>query len=94
MNEQVCLGDRVEGAGKTASSAPCVEKASKLVVAKVMPDKAAATLNRAVIRAFNPLADDGITTIPFDNGKEFSGHKALAAALKGDLYFAQPSHSW
>jgi IS30 family transposase len=31
---------------------------------------------------------------PFDNGKEFSGHKALAAALGCDIYFAHPYHSW
>jgi IS30 family transposase len=31
---------------------------------------------------------------PFDNGKEFSGRKALAAALGCDIYFAHPYHSW
>jgi IS30 family transposase len=31
---------------------------------------------------------------PFDNGKEFSGHKTLAAVLGCDIYFARPYHSW
>ena len=31
---------------------------------------------------------------PFDHVKEFSGHKALAAALQCDIYFAHPYHSW
>ncbi|MDR0628403.1 MAG: hypothetical protein LBG24_01925 [Treponema sp.] len=57
-------GDKVEGAGKTAYSATFVEKTSKLLVAKVMPDKAVATLNRAAIRAFNPIPDDCIKTLP------------------------------
>jgi IS30 family transposase len=30
---------------------------------------------------------------PFDNGKEFSGHKTLAAVLGCDIYFAHPYHS-
>jgi IS30 family transposase len=64
------------------------------LAAKVMPDKTAATLNRAAIRAFNPIPDDCIKTITFDNGKEFSGHKTLAAALGRDIYFAHPYHSW
>jgi IS30 family transposase len=87
-------GDTVEGAGKTASIATFIAKTSTLLVAKVMPNKAAAPLNRAAIRAFNPIPDDGIKTISFDNGKEFSGHKALAAALGCDIYFAHPYHSW
>ena len=58
-----------------------------------MPDKAAATLNRAAIRAFKAVPDDCITTITFDHDKEFSGHKALAAAPGCTIYFARPSHS-
>jgi IS30 family transposase len=57
-------GDTVEGAGKTAYIATFVDKTSKLLVAKVMPNKAAATLNRAAIRAFNPVPDDCIKTFP------------------------------
>jgi IS30 family transposase len=56
-----------------------------------MPNKAAATVNRAAIRAFNPIPDDCIKTITFDNGKEYLGHKALAA-LGYDTYFAHPYH--
>jgi IS30 family transposase len=87
-------GDTVEGAGKTAYIATFVEKTSKFLVAKVMANKAAATLNRAAIRAFNPIPDACIKTMTFDNGKEFSCHKALAAALGCDIYFAHPYHSW
>ncbi|MDR0557598.1 MAG: IS30 family transposase, partial [Treponema sp.] len=87
-------GDTVEGAGKTAYIAAFAGKTSKLLEAKVMPNKAAAALNRAAIRAFNPVPDDFIKTITFDNGKEFSGRKALAAALGCGIYFAHPYHSW
>ncbi len=29
-----------------------------------------------------------------DNGKEFSSHQAIAAALEADFFFAKPYHSW
>jgi IS30 family transposase len=57
-------GDTGEGRGKTAYIATIVEKTSKLLVVKVMLNKAAATVNRATIRAFNPIADDCIKTTP------------------------------
>ncbi|MDR3343086.1 MAG: IS30 family transposase [Treponema sp.] len=87
-------GDTVERAGKNAYIATFVDKTSKLLVAKVMPNKAAATLNSAAIRAFRAIPDDFIKTITFDNGKEFSGHKALALVLECNIYFAHPYHSW
>jgi IS30 family transposase len=59
-----------------------------------MPNKAAATLNRAAIHTFSAIPDDFIKTITFDNGKEFSGHKALAQSHECDIYFAHPYHSW
>ena len=33
-------------------------------------------------------------TITADNGKEFTGHAEVAAALGLDYYFARPYHSW
>lgn len=33
-------------------------------------------------------------TITTDNGKEFSGHKDITAALGAQVYFANPYHSW
>jgi IS30 family transposase len=35
-----------------------------------------------------------LKTLTVDNGKEFSGHKALARDLQCDIYFAHPYHSW
>jgi len=34
-----------------------------------------------------------VHTITFDNGKEFAGHEAIAAALEADYYFADPYSS-
>jgi IS30 family transposase len=79
---------------KNTSIATFVDKTSTVLVAKVMPNKAAATLNRAAIRAFRAIPNDFIKTITFDNGKEFSSHKALVQSLEWDIYFAHPYHSW
>lgn len=38
--------------------------------------------------------DAHIKTITFDNGKEFSEHEQVAAALNVDCYFAHPYSSW
>ena len=35
-----------------------------------------------------------ITTLTFDNGKEFAEHKLIAKKLKADVYFAHPYSSW
>jgi IS30 family transposase len=87
-------GDTVEGAGKTAYIATFVDKTTKVLKGKVMPNKAAATLNKAAVRAFRSIPDEYIKTVTAGNGKEFSGHKGLARELGCDIYFAHPSHSW
>jgi hypothetical protein len=55
-------GDTVERAGKNASIATFVDKTSKVLVAKVIPNTAA-TLNRTAIRTFRAISDDFIKTI-------------------------------
>jgi IS30 family transposase len=59
-----------------------------------MPNKAAATLNKAALRVFRSIPDEYIKTVTADNGKEFSGHKELSQDLGCDIYFAHPYHSW
>jgi IS30 family transposase len=50
-----------------------------------MPDKTAAALNRAAIRAFKPIPAQMRSTLTRDNGKEFVAHKALSHALALDI---------
>ncbi|MDR0639767.1 MAG: hypothetical protein LBG27_12855 [Spirochaetaceae bacterium] len=40
----------------------------------------------------NPVSDDFIKTITFDNGEEFSGRKVLAAVLGCGICFAHLCH--
>jgi IS30 family transposase len=87
-------GDTVESAGKSAYIATFVDRKTKLLLAKLMPDKTAATLNKAAIRAFKSIPAQMRNTLTLDNGKEFAAHKSLSEALGLDIYFAHPYHSW
>jgi IS30 family transposase len=87
-------GDTIESAGKNAYVATFVDKTTKFLTAKVMQNKSAQTLNKAAIRAFRNIPAACRATLTLDNGKEFAEHKALAAALGLDIYFAHPYHSW
>jgi IS30 family transposase len=93
VQEQSRAGD-VESVGKNASIAPFVDRKTKFLLAKLMPDKAAATLNRAALRAFKPIPAQMRNTLTVVNGKEFAAHKSLSEALALDIYFAHPYHSW
>jgi IS30 family transposase len=87
-------GDTIESAGKNAYIATFVDRKTKLLLAKIMPDKSAATLNKAAVRAFKPIPADMRNTLTLDNGKEFAAHKDLSQALGMDIYFAHPYRSW
>jgi IS30 family transposase len=74
-------GDAVESAGKKAYTATFVDRKTKLLPAKIMPDKGAATLNRAAVRAFKPIPEGMGNTLTLDNGKEFAAHKSCRKLL-------------
>jgi IS30 family transposase len=70
-------GDTIESAGKNAYIATFVDRKTKLLLAQIMPDKTAATLNKAAVRAFKPVPAPMRNTLTLDNGKEFAAHKEL-----------------
>jgi IS30 family transposase len=59
-----------------------------------MPNKTAAPLNKAALRAFSSIHQEARNTLTVDNGKAFAAHRGLSAALSIDLYFVHPYHSW
>jgi IS30 family transposase len=87
-------GDAIESAGKNAYIAAFVDRKTKALLAKIMPDKPAAALNKAAVRAFKPMPALMRNTLTLDNGKEFAAHKSLSESLALDIYFAHPYHSW
>jgi IS30 family transposase len=84
----------IESAGKNACIATFVGRKTKFLLAKALPDKTAASLNRAAARAFGPVPARLRNTLALDNGKEFAAHGSLSPALGIDIFFAHPYHSW
>ena len=80
-------GGTIERAGKNACIATIVDRNTKLLLAKIMPDKAA-------IGAFTPIPAQLRNTLTQDNGKEFATHKGLWQTLGIDSYFAHRYHLW
>jgi IS30 family transposase len=58
-----------------------------------IPDKSAASVERAMIDTLSPLKAS-IKTITTDNGTEFVNHQNIARELNVDWYFADPYSSW
>ena len=86
-------GDLVVGAAATGYLVTLVERVTRFALVGWSRTKEADEVAGVVIRL---LAAIGIacTGITFDNGKEFARHDKIAAALKADVFFARPYHSW
>jgi IS30 family transposase len=87
-------GDTVESAGKNAYIATFAGRKTKFLPAKIMPDKTAAALNRAALRAFKPIPAQLRNTLTPGNGKEFTAHKSLSQYPGTGICFAHPYRSW
>ena len=87
-------GDTIESAGKKAYIATFVDRKTKFLLARIMPDKTAASLNKAAACAFKPIPAQLRKTLTLDNGKEFAAHKTLSQDIGIAVYFAHPYHSW
>lgn len=86
-------GDLVVGAHATGYLVTLVERVTRYTLVGWSATKEADEVKCVVIRL---LAAIGVacTGITFDNGKEFARHAEIAAALKADVFFARPYHSW
>jgi IS30 family transposase len=56
-------------------------------------NKAKKIASKAIKRLLKPYKHI-CHSITFDNGGEFADHQSIAKALKCDIYFAKPYHSW
>jgi IS30 family transposase len=98
VEEKSRAGDReggtIESAGKNACIATFVDRKTKFLLAKLMPDKSAASLNGAAVRVFEPVPAQMRNTLAVDSGKRFAVRRSLSQTLALDIYFARPYHSW
>ena len=86
-------GDLVVGANATGYLVTLVERVTRYTLVGWSATKEADEVKAVVISL---LAAIGVacTGITFDNGKEFARHAEIAKALKADVFFARPYHSW
>jgi len=86
-------GDLVVGAHAAGYLVTLVERVTRYTLVGWSATKEADEVKSEVIRL---LAAVGVacTGITFDNGKEFARHAEIAKALKADVFFARPYHSW
>ncbi len=86
-------GDTVIGKNHKGGLVTLAERKSRYVLAGHIRSKHAEGVREVITGLLAPY-EDKCHTITFDNGKEFAEHEKIAAALKADIYFAHPYHSW
>ena len=69
------------------------ERKSKLFLFARVKRKTKSAVSRAIIKLLKPYKKQ-CKSITFDNGGEFAAHEKMAKALKCQIYFAKPYHSW
>jgi IS30 family transposase len=93
VDERIRLGDweadLVLGAQGTGAIVTLAERKSRIYLTKKVFSKNAGEVSRAIISMLSSYKDV-CHTITFDNGGEFSEHRAIAEALEAETYFAHP----
>lgn len=85
--------DLVSGAHHRGFLVTLVERKSKYTLIGHVVHKTDSAVRAEVIRLLTDIKQ-WVHTITYDNGREFSGHQDINAALDCTSYFAQPYHSW
>jgi len=97
VDEKIRVGDweadLVCGAGASGYLVTLVDRVSKFALIGHVRYKTSKSVTEEILRMMGPHKDF-VTTITFDNGREFSGHETIALELGCDCYFAKPYHSW
>jgi len=86
-------GDTIIGAGHQGAIVSMIERKSGLAVLAKVAHKTAAAVSHAIIDRLKPYAGR-VTTLTYDNGKEFADHARIDAELGSTGYFADPFSSW
>lgn len=85
--------DTIQSAGHTGAIVSMVDRATKLTKLYKVSGSTAEEVTAAIIKSLDPLKEF-IHTMTADNGKEFSRHAEISAALDASFFFATPYHSW
>jgi IS30 family transposase len=85
--------DLVSGAHHRGFLVTLVERKSKFTLIGHVMNKTSELVGAEIIRLLSGHKDK-VHTVTYDNGREFSGHQTINAALLCASYFAAPYHSW
>lgn len=86
-------GDTVMGYRRKSAILTMVERKTLYTVIVRLTGKRADLLAEAAVKHMKALRTK-VKTITFDNGREFTEHRAIAKGLGADIYFAHPYASW
>ena len=84
--------DLILGKNHQGVAVTLTERKSRFTLLRTLPSKHADPIKEAIIALLK--WDARLKTITFDNGKEFTRHQEISAALNADCYFAHPYSSW
>ena len=87
-------GDFIKGAGNKSSVGVLVERSSRLVLLSKMDDATASSALAGFTAKLNAIADPMRKSFTYDQGKEMSYHRQLAAATGVRVYFCDPHSPW
>lgn len=83
--------DTTVSSHNTYSLVILVDRATRLVVSRIVPDRNASTVEKAIKKL---LRKKDVKSITFDNGREFANYKQLEEYFGITTYFAHPYASW
>ena len=87
-------GDLINGLFGTGNLVTPAERMTRFVLFGYAATKEADGVASVVIGLLAPLPKSFLSTLTFDNGKEFAKFGQIRQALGIDVYFAKPYHSW
>ena len=85
--------DTIIGARHRGALVSMVDRCSKFTFLQRVSGKTSLAVGGAVLACLRPVSALA-HTLTADNGKEFAGHREVAAGLSAGFYFATPYHSW
>jgi IS30 family transposase len=87
-------GDFIKGAGNKSSVGVLVERTSRLVLLARMADATAESALAGFTFKLNSIAAPMRQSLTYDQGREMSRHRELAAATGVRVYFCDPHSPW
>lgn len=87
-------GDLMIGIGQKSAIATLVDRKTRFVFIRKIPNRKSKTVTQIFAQIFNNQPKYLSRTMTYDNGMEMANHKWLSDETGIDIYFAHPYSSW